>query len=84
MPLEDPGYWKALINMGLSRFFVLRSLHEKPTHGYALLDSLSTVHGGLLHPRLWDDLPDSERTLEGDYASVKSRRKADASARCMR
>ncbi len=70
MPLEDPGYWKALVNMGLSRFFVLRTLHERPTHGYALLDSLSIFTEGCCTPAYGTIYPILKELVEGDYARV--------------
>ena len=35
MELEKAAYWKSLINMSLSKFFILQTLHQGPTHGYA-------------------------------------------------
>lgn len=70
--LEEPDYWKALINMSLSRFFILRTLHEGPTHGYALLEDLKVFTQGCCAPAYGTIYPILKELLEGEYASVKS------------
>lgn len=72
MNLEEPDYWKALINMSLSRFFILRTLHEGPTHGYALLEDLKIFTRGCCTPAYGTIYPILKELLEGEYASVKS------------
>jgi len=72
MDLENPDYWKALINMSLSRFFILRTLHEKPTHGYALLESLKDFARGCCTPAYGTIYPILKELLEGEYAVVES------------
>jgi len=72
MNLEDPEYWKALINMGLSRFFVLRTLHEGPTHGYALLERLKGFTSGCCTPAYGTIYPILKQLLEGEYDMVES------------
>jgi PadR family transcriptional regulator, regulatory protein PadR len=71
MKLEDPNYWKSLINMSLSRFFILCTLHEKPMHGYALLESLKIFTQGCCTPAYGTIYPVLKELLEGGYASVK-------------
>ena len=44
--LEDPNYWKSLINIGLSKFFILKILYDKPTHGYGILKNLTDLSEG--------------------------------------
>jgi PadR family transcriptional regulator, regulatory protein PadR len=70
MPIEDPEYWKALINMSLSRFFILRTLHEGPTHGYALLEHLKDFTQGCCTPSYGTIYPILKEFLEGGYATV--------------
>lgn len=69
--LEDPDYWKALINMSLSRFFILRTLHEGPTHGYALLENLKIFTQGCCTPAYGTIYPILKELLDGEYAKVK-------------
>ena len=69
--LEEPDYWKALINMSLSRFFVLRTLHDGPTHGYALLENLKIFTHGCCAPAYGTIYPILKELLEGEYAVVK-------------
>lgn len=70
--LEDPDYWKALINQSLSRFFILRTLHEGPTHGYALLEDLKIFTQGCCTPAYGTIYPILKELLEGEYAVVRS------------
>ena len=60
MNLENAAYWKSLINMSLSKFFILQTLH-RVRHGYALLRNAS-FYAGLLHPYLRHNLPHIERS----------------------
>ncbi len=69
--LEDADYWKALINMSLSRFFVLRTLHEAPTHGYALLEDLKIFTEGCCTPAYGTIYPILKELEEGNYALVR-------------
>lgn len=71
MNLEDPEYWKGLINMGLSRFFILHTLHAGPTHGYAVLESLKVFTAGCCTPAYGTIYPILKELLKGKYARVK-------------
>lgn len=71
MKFEDPEYWKELINVGLSRFFILRMLNEVPTHGYALLDDLKSFTAGCCTPAYGTIYPFLKELLKGKYAQVK-------------
>lgn len=71
MKLEDPNYWKALINMSLSRFFILRTLHKGPTHGYALLETLKEFTQGCCTPAYGTIYPILKELLGGEYARVE-------------
>ncbi len=44
--LEDLNYWKSLINIGLSKFFILKILSEKHAHGYGILKKLTDLTAG--------------------------------------
>jgi PadR family transcriptional regulator, regulatory protein PadR len=69
--LENPDYWKSLINMSLSRFLILRTLHEGPTHGYALLESLKAFTQGCCTPAYGTIYPILKELLKGEYAKVR-------------
>jgi len=69
--LEDPEYWKALINQSLSRLFILRTLHEAPTHGYGLLERLTAFTRGCCTPAYGTIYPILKQLLEGEYATVR-------------
>jgi PadR family transcriptional regulator PadR len=49
-PLDDPNYWKSLINIGLSKFFVLKILYEKPSYGYEITKKLNELTAGCCAP----------------------------------
>lgn len=68
--LEDPEYWKALINQSLSRLFVLRTLHEGPTHGYAALERLREFTQGCCTPAYGTIYPVLKQLLECECVTV--------------
>ena len=43
-------YWAGTIKMGLSKFFILRVLHEGPMHGYDVARSVERTTGGCCSP----------------------------------
>lgn len=71
MKLEDADYWKALINMSLSRFFILRTLYEGSTHGYALLEELKAFTQGCCTPAYGTIYPILKELEDGKYANVE-------------
>ena len=76
MKLEDPEYWKALINMGLTRFFILQTLHVGPAHGYALLAKLVSFTEGCCTPAYSTIYPILKEFVEGGYAKVHAETEA--------
>ncbi len=70
MKLEDPEYWKALINMSLTRFFILQTLYIGPSHGYVLLEKLVSFTKGCCTPAYSTIYPILKEFVEGGYASV--------------
>ncbi len=71
MDLENPDYWRGLINMSLSRFFILRTLHDAPAHGYVLLEKLTAFTHGCCTPAYGTIYPILKALLEGEYAEVR-------------
>ncbi|MFC3001367.1 PadR family transcriptional regulator [Falsiroseomonas tokyonensis] len=43
-------YWAGTIKMGLSKFFILRVLHDAPLHGYDVARAVERVTGGCCSP----------------------------------
>lgn len=43
-------YWAGTIKMGLSKFFILRVLHDGPMHGYDIARAVERVTGGCCSP----------------------------------
>jgi DNA-binding PadR family transcriptional regulator len=43
-------YWAGTIKMGLSKFFILRVLHDGPMHGYDIARAVARTTGGCCSP----------------------------------
>lgn len=43
-------YWAGTIKMGLSKFFILRVLHDGPMHGYEVARAVEHATGGCCSP----------------------------------
>jgi len=43
-------YWAGTIKMGLSKFFILRVLHDGPMHGYDVARAVERTTGGCCSP----------------------------------
>jgi PadR family transcriptional regulator, regulatory protein PadR len=43
-------YWAGTIKMGLSKFFILRVLHDGPMHGYEVARAVEHTTGGCCSP----------------------------------
>ncbi len=72
MDLESSVYWKSLINMSLSKFFILQTLHLGPTHGYALLEKMRQFTQGCCTPTYATIYPILSELAKGEYAVVKA------------
>jgi PadR family transcriptional regulator, regulatory protein PadR len=72
MELESAFYWKALINMSLSKFFILQTLHQGPTHGYALLEKMRQFTQGCCTPTYATIYPILSELAKGEYAIIKT------------
>jgi PadR family transcriptional regulator len=46
----DPAYWQGTIKMSLSKFFVLCVLHQKPMHGYEVVQAVERTTKGCCSP----------------------------------
>ncbi len=77
MQLEDKEYWKSLINMSLSKFFILQTLSRGPIHGYALLEKMREFTRGCCTPTYATIYPILNSLAKGGYASVKAEATGD-------
>ncbi len=77
MELENPTYWKSLINMSLSKFFILQTLNQGPTHGYALLEKMSQFTQGCCTPTYSTIYPILNELAKGGYAEVTAEATGD-------
>jgi PadR family transcriptional regulator, regulatory protein PadR len=77
MDLESPIYWKSLINMSLSKFFILQTLNQGPTHGYALLEKMRQFTQGCCTPTYATIYPILSELAKGGYALVKEESTGD-------
>jgi DNA-binding PadR family transcriptional regulator len=46
----DRAYWQGTIKMSLSKFFVLCVLHQKPMHGYEVVQAVERTTRGCCSP----------------------------------
>ena len=68
--LNNPEYWKALINNGLSKFYVLKILYEGPSHGCGILKKLESLTGGCCIPTIGTIYPILKKLTEDGYAKI--------------
>ena len=47
---SDQAYWQGTIKMSLSKFFVLCVLHQKPMHGYEVVQAVEASTNGCCSP----------------------------------
>lgn len=71
--LEDIQYWKSLINIGLTKIFVLKILYEGPNHGYGILKHLESLTQGCCTPTFGTIYPILKNLTKQGYAKVKER-----------
>lgn len=48
--LTSRAYWNGTIKMSLSRFFILRVLHQHPMHGYEIARAVAATTRGCCSP----------------------------------
>lgn len=71
MELEDMGYWKSLINIGLTKIFILKILSEGPNHGYGILKQLEALTQGCCTPTFGTIYPILKKLNQDGYTKVK-------------
>lgn len=80
MDLENPNYWRLLINQSFLRLFLLKALLKKEIHGYALQTALTVISNGLCKPSqgtIYPALKELEKNdyIKGRWKRVKNRRR---------
>jgi len=63
-------YWAGTIKMGLSKFFILRVLHDGPMHGYELARAVERTTGGCCSPTEGTIYPVLREFESGGFVSV--------------
>ncbi len=71
MELENIEYWKSLINIGLTKIFILKILSQGPNHGYGILKQLESLTHGCCTPTFGTIYPILKKLTQDDYAKVK-------------
>ncbi len=69
--LTEPGYWKSLINIGLTKVLILKVLSVGPNHGYGILNELKIITGGCCVPTFGTIYPILKELTKHGYAEVK-------------
>ncbi len=69
--LDDIGYWKSVINIGLTRILILKILSKGPHHGYGILKELESLTHGCCTPTFGTIYPILKELTHYGYAKVK-------------
>lgn len=74
-PAPDLGsraYWNGTIKMGLSKFFILSVLHQKPMHGYDVARAVERTTNGCCSPTEGTIYPALREFEEGGYVTSET------------
>lgn len=72
MDLENPGYWRKLINQGMIRFFLLKVLYkDKESYGYKVVRRVEELSEGLCRPTESTIYPALEQLKAGGYVDTQ-------------
>lgn len=63
-------YWAGTIKMGLSKFFILRVLHDRPMHGYDIARAVERTTGGCCSPTEGTIYPVLREFESGGFVTV--------------
>jgi PadR family transcriptional regulator, regulatory protein PadR len=66
--LTDRSYWAGTIKVALSKFFVLRVLHDGPSHGYDIARAVERITSGCCSPSEGGLYPVLRELEQGGYA----------------
>jgi PadR family transcriptional regulator, regulatory protein PadR len=67
--LTDRAYWSGTIKMALSKFFVLRVLHDGPSHGYDIARAVERTTSGCCSPTEGGLYPVLREFEQGGYVT---------------
>jgi PadR family transcriptional regulator PadR len=70
--LTDRAYWAGSIKMALSKFFILRALHDGPAHGYDIAKAVERTTSGCCSPSEGALYPALREFEEGGYVTSES------------
>lgn len=71
LDLENPGYWRKLINQGMIRFFLLKVLYkDKESYGYRIVKRVEELSEGLCRPTESTIYPALEQLKQGGYVEI--------------
>ncbi|MEM9682060.1 MAG: PadR family transcriptional regulator [Pseudomonadota bacterium] len=65
-------YWAGTIKMSLSKFFILRVLHDAPMHGYEIARAVERTTNGCCSPKEGTIYPVLREFEEGGYVTCVS------------
>jgi DNA-binding PadR family transcriptional regulator len=63
------AYWASTIKMSLSKFFILRVLHDRPLHGYDVARAVERATNGCCSPTEGTIYPVLRELEEGGYVT---------------
>ncbi|MGD0106227.1 MAG: PadR family transcriptional regulator [Rhodopila sp.] len=70
--LTDRAYWAGTIKMALSKFFVLRVLHDGPSHGYDIARAVERTTSGCCSPSEGGLYPVLREFEQGGYVTSET------------
>lgn len=70
--LSSRAYWNGTIKMSLSKFFILRVLHDGPQHGYDIARTVERTTNGCCSPSEGTIYPVLRDFEEGGYVTVQT------------
>lgn len=68
----DRAYWQGTIKMSLSKFFVLSVLHQKPMHGYEVVQAVQRTTRGCCSPTEGTVYPMLNEFEGGGYLTART------------
>src|SRR5215217_8462342 len=66
------AYWAGTIKMSLSKFFILRVLHDRPMHGYDVARAVERATNGCCSPTEGTIYPVLREFEEGGYVTAQA------------
>jgi DNA-binding PadR family transcriptional regulator len=70
--LSSRAYWNGTIKMSLSKFFILRVLHDRPMHGYDIARTVERTTNGCCSPSEGTIYPVLREFEEGGFVTYET------------